>query len=153
VERIVKRPSQDEYESAAALRIGLRRFLSHTEQITSAYGLTPERYELLLLIKTSPDGDATVGRLGKLLSIGQSAATQLARRVEDLGLIERTVSPRAARVHPRPRTPEGERRLAEALAALEEERTTLAAVFAELTPALRPVAEQATTKESSPARG
>jgi DNA-binding MarR family transcriptional regulator len=143
-----KRLSQDQYELAAALRIGLRRFLSHTEQVTSAYGLTPERYELLLLIKTSPDGEATVGKLGKLLSIGQSAATQLARRVEDLGLIERTVSPRDARVHPLRLTPEGEQRLAGALAGLEEERTTLAAVFAELTPALRPVDQE----EGSPAR-
>jgi DNA-binding MarR family transcriptional regulator len=150
---MVKRLSQDQYESAAALRIGLRRFLSHTEQVTSAYGLTPERYELLLLIKTSPDGEATVGRLGERLSIGQSAATQLARRVEDLGLIERTVSPRDARVRPLRLTPEGERRLAGALAGLEEERTTLAAVFAELTPALRRGAEQATTKERSLARG
>jgi DNA-binding MarR family transcriptional regulator len=135
----VKRLSPNEYESAAALRIGLRRFLSHTEQVTSAYGLTPERYELLLLVKTSPDGEATVGRLGKLLSIGQSAATQLARRVEDLGLIERTVSPHDARVHPLRLTPEGERRLAGALAGLEEERRTLAEVLAELMPALRPV--------------
>lgn len=136
---MAKRLSQDQYEAAAALRIGLRRFLSHTEQITSAYGLTPERYELLLLIKTSPDGEATVGRLGKLLSIGQSAATQLARRVEDLGLIERTVSPHDARVHPLHLTPEGERRLAGALAGLEKERRVLAEALAELMPALGPV--------------
>jgi DNA-binding MarR family transcriptional regulator len=134
---MVKRLSQDQYEAAAALRIGLRRFLSQTEQVTSEYGLTPERYELLLLIKTSPEGEATVGRLGKLLSIGQSAATQLARRVADLGLIERTVSPRDARVHPLRLTPEGERRLAEALAGLEEERRSLAEALAELIPALR----------------
>jgi DNA-binding MarR family transcriptional regulator len=134
---MAKRLSQDQYEAAAALRIGLRRFLSHTEQITSAYGLTPERYELLLLIKTSPDGQATVGRLGERLSIGQSAATQLARRVEDLGLIERTISPRDARVHPLRLTPEGERRLAGALTGLEKERRTLAEALAELIPALR----------------
>jgi DNA-binding MarR family transcriptional regulator len=149
---MVKHLSQDQYESAAALRIGLRRFLSHTEQITSAHGLTPERYELLLLIKTSPEQEATVGRLGERLSIGQSAATQLARRVEDLGLIARMVSPRDARVHPLRLTPEGERRLAGALAGLVKERAILAAAFAELSPAIRPVAEQPTTKKRSATR-
>jgi DNA-binding MarR family transcriptional regulator len=63
--------------------------------------LTPERYELLLLIRVAAEGEATVGKLAQQLHIGQSAVTQLARRVEDAGLIERTVSPTDARVHPR----------------------------------------------------
>jgi DNA-binding MarR family transcriptional regulator len=122
-----------------ALRTGLRRFLARTEQVTRKHGLTPERYELLLLIKTARDGEATVGRLGKLLCIGQSATTQLARRVENAGLIERTISPRDARVHPLRLTEEGERRLAETLGELTKERAALAS---SLLPVLR-VLEQA----------
>ena len=122
---MAKRPRREEYESAAALRVGLRRFLARTEQIIRDHDLTPERYELLLLIKTAPEGEATVGKLGERLSIGQSAATQLARRAEDVGLIERTMSPRDARVHPLRLTEEGERRLAATLVALREERTLL----------------------------
>jgi DNA-binding MarR family transcriptional regulator len=138
VEEPLKRLPRDQYESAAALRIGLRRFLSRTEQVTRAHGLTPERYELLLLIKTSPGGEATVGKLGERLSIGQSAATQLARRVEDLGLIERTLSPKDARVHPLRLTDEGERRLAGALSALDKERAVLAAALSPVLVALQP---------------
>jgi DNA-binding MarR family transcriptional regulator len=128
---LMKRPTREMYESAAALRISLRRFLARTTQIARGHGLTLERYELLLLIKTAPHGDATVGRLGQQLSIGQSAATQLARRAEDLGLIERTLSPHDARVRRFHLTAEGERRLAGALAELDQERTILATALAE----------------------
>jgi DNA-binding MarR family transcriptional regulator len=134
----VKRPSRDQYQSAAALRVGLRQFLSRTEQVTRSYGLTPERYELLLLIKTSPDGEATVGTLGQRLCIGQSATTQLVRRAEDLGLIERTMSRRDARVHPLRLTDEGERRLAGALLALSKERSALASALVPVLAVLQP---------------
>ncbi len=121
------KPRSQEYEAAVALRVGLRQFLARSEQIIRKHDLTPERYELLLLIKTTPEGEATVGRLGDRLAIGQSAATQLARRAEDAGLIERTISRRDARVHPLRLTEEGERRLDRALVGLREERTQLAA--------------------------
>ncbi|HZQ64036.1 MAG TPA: MarR family transcriptional regulator [Gaiellaceae bacterium] len=125
-------PSAGSYEAAAALRIGLRRLLARTEEITRAHHLTPERYELLLLIKTAPEGEATVGKLAERLSIGQSAATQLARRAENLGLIGRTVSASDARVRPLHLTEEGERRLAGAVAALEHERTAFASTLGPL---------------------
>jgi hypothetical protein len=43
------------YADAATFRVGLRRFLARTDQVTRAHGLTAERYELLLLIKTARD--------------------------------------------------------------------------------------------------
>lgn len=116
--------------------MGLRRFLARTEQVTRKCGLTPERYELLLLIKTAREGEATVGRLGEQLCIGQSAATQLARRVEDAGLIVRTISPQDARKHPLRLTEEGERRLAETLSALTKERAALASSLLPVLPVL-----------------
>ena len=121
---------QEQYREAAGLRIALRRFLARTEQITRAHGLTPERYELLLLIKAAPDGEATVSKLGERLAIGQSAATQLARRTEDAGLLERTISRQDARVRPLRLTAEGERRLTGAVAALGPERTLLRRLLA-----------------------
>ena len=149
----MKQLSRDRYEAAAALRIGLRRFLSRSEKVTRAHGLTPERYDLLLLIKTAPDGEATVGRIGERMCIGQSAATQLARRVEDLGLIERSVSPRDARVRPLRLTQEGERRLAGALGALAKDRaalnSTLAPLLAPLRPRATPNSERARTSRSA----
>ena len=141
----MSRISTEQYESAAALRTGLRQFLARTEQVTRKCGLTPERYELLLLIKTAGKGEATVGRLGELLCIGQSAVTQLARRVEDAGLIERTISPRDARIHPLRLTDAGERRLDETVGALTKERAALAS---NLLPVLR-VLEQATARSGA----
>jgi DNA-binding MarR family transcriptional regulator len=123
-------PANEAYDEAARLRVALRQFLARSELLTRKHGLTPERYELLLLIKAAPEGEATVGKLGQRLSIGQSAATQLARRAEDLGLIERTVSPRDARVRPLRLSAEGERRLAGAVAALGSERARLRALLA-----------------------
>jgi DNA-binding MarR family transcriptional regulator len=122
---------QDRYAAAAATRLALRGHLARADRITRSHGLTAERYELLLLIKTARDGEATVGRLAQQLHIGQSAATQLARRVEDGGLIQRTVSSRDARVHPLRLTAEGERRLAAAVAELADERTSLTRVLGE----------------------
>ena len=116
----------DNYAADAKLRVALREFAARTERIARAHQLTSERYELLLLIGVAAEGEATVGKLARQLHIGQSAATQLTRRVEDAGLIERTVSPIDARVHPLRLTAEGERRLAAAAAALAKERSALA---------------------------
>lgn len=128
----MRRVNEDHYAAAAALRVALRAFLARTDQVTRAHGLTAERYELLLLIKAATDGGATVGRLAKQLQISQSAATQLARRAENNGLIKRTISPHDARLHPLQITAEGERRLAAALADLNDDRTALAQALDEL---------------------
>lgn len=122
----------DHYAAEARLRIALREFAARTERIARAHKLTSERYELLLLIGVAAEGEATVGNLARRLHIGQSAATQLARRVEDAGLIERTVSPSDARVHPLRLTAEGERRLAAAAADLANERGSLAEAVGEI---------------------
>jgi DNA-binding MarR family transcriptional regulator len=121
-----------EHRAAAELRLALRRFHARTEQVTRAHGLTPQRYQLLLLIKVFEEDGATVGRLSKRLWIGQTAVTQLVRRAEDLGLIRRELSSRDARVHHLRLTPEGERRLADALAELGREREMLVAALAEI---------------------
>jgi DNA-binding MarR family transcriptional regulator len=126
--------SRQGFQAAAQLWITLRRFRSRSEQITRAHGLTPERYQLLLLIKVSADDTATVGLVSKTFAIGQSAATQLVRRAEDLNLIERTLSRRDARVHPLRLTTEGERRLDAAHAELGPERTALLTALHELEP-------------------
>jgi DNA-binding MarR family transcriptional regulator len=122
---VPNRHQHDPYVAAASVRVALREFLARSDRIAREHGLTVERYELLLLIKVADDGEATVGNLARRLHIGQSAATQLARRVEDAGLIERTVSPTDARVHPLRLTAEGELRLTATLEALAGERQAL----------------------------
>ncbi len=121
----------EEYRRAAELRRALRGFLRRTERVSRAHGLTAERYELLLSIKTeSGQGPGvTVTSLCQSLMLGQSAVTQLVRRVENLGLVHRELSSRDARVRYLHLTPEGERRLAGVVAELGPERDHLAAVM------------------------
>jgi DNA-binding MarR family transcriptional regulator len=107
----------------------LRQFNASSERITRAHGLTPERYELLLLVET---GSVTVGRIAELLQIRQSAATQLAQRAEQDGLVERTVAERDGRVHPLRLTRKGKRCLGGCLAELEHERAALLSILATL---------------------
>jgi DNA-binding MarR family transcriptional regulator len=128
----VPRRLPHDYAAEATLRVALREFAARTERIVRAHQLTSERYELLLLIGVAADGEATVGKLARQLHIGQSAATQLTRRIEDAGLIERTVSPTDARVHPLRLTAEGKRRLAAAAADLAKERAALAEAVGEI---------------------
>lgn len=44
-----------EYQRAARLREALRRFNRPSDEITRRHGLTSQRYELLLMIKTASD--------------------------------------------------------------------------------------------------
>ena len=127
-------PAPEQYRSAAALRAGLRQFSQASERALQQHGLTPERYELLLAIK-STDHDAegaTVSELADVLGVAQSSVTQLVRRVEDAGLLRREVSPNDARVRYLRLTKQGERQLAKAVAALHQERERLATIVSQL---------------------
>jgi DNA-binding MarR family transcriptional regulator len=81
----------DDYRSAAALREALRRFARRSEQIAREEGLTPQQYLLLLMIRGAPDGTerATVTDLADRLQLTQSTVTELVRRAEEGGLVER----------------------------------------------------------------
>ena len=113
-----------EYAKAAELRMALRRFLRRSEIAARAHGLTPQRYQLLLQIKAA-NGEATVGSLCRDLQLGQSNVTQQVRRLERDGLVRRGLSAQDARVRHLRLTPEGDRRLARAVADLAEDREAL----------------------------
>ena len=129
----MKRPA-DEYRRAAALRQALRRFLRESDRVTRRHGLTTQRYELLLMIKSGRDGSerATLGELMERLNAPQSTITELVHRVEDLGLVRRELDPRRRRVIYLRLTPEGERRLAGAVAELGSERRRLITMLSRL---------------------
>lgn len=128
----VPRVRKHEYEEAAALRAALRRFLRESESATRESGLTVEQYELLLLIKTTGNGAATVGGLHRALARRQSGVTQLVRRVENLGLVSRELSDRDARVRFLRLTEDGERQLARTVARLRKERVRLLGIGPEI---------------------
>src|SRR3954454_7182474 len=121
-----------QYANAAELRRVLRAFLNRSDKVVRAHGLTPRRYELLLLLRVAPPADATVTSLAASLEVGQSAATQLVQRAESDGLVERRLSQADARVHELRLSEEGERRLAAALAELGPERRKLLEALAPL---------------------
>jgi DNA-binding MarR family transcriptional regulator len=127
-------PTESDYEGAAALRLALRTFLQRSEQVARRHKLTPQRYQLLLLIKVA-DGQATIGSLGRSLRLGQSNVTQQVRRAENLELVRRELSSTDARVRYLRLTAEGERRLTGAVAELREDRETLRVALAEIEPA------------------
>ena len=119
---------------AAAFRAALRSFLRTSERTARACGLTPQRYLLLLMVKGAPDGSeqTTVTELADRLQLGQSTVTELVKRAEQAGLIERERSEVDGRVAHVRLTAEGERRLARSFTALAEERRALRRIFDEL---------------------
>jgi DNA-binding MarR family transcriptional regulator len=120
------RASELELQRAAAFRTALRRFLARTEEVASAAGLTPQRYDLLLMIKSGAGETSTATELMERLSLRQTAVTELVKRAVEAGLVERHSSDADGRVSVLALTDEGERRLMRAFVGLREERRQLA---------------------------
>ena len=120
--------------AVAEFRAALRQFLRRSERIARQSGLTPQRHLLLMMIKGAPDGSeqSTVTELSERLQLAQSTVTELVRRAEDAGLLEREQSQRDARVAHLRLTPEGERRLQLSFTRLATERQQLRDAFAQL---------------------
>jgi DNA-binding MarR family transcriptional regulator len=118
----------------ASFRTALRSFLRTSEKLARQNGLTPQRHLLLLMIKGAPDGGecATIGDLAARLQLAQSTVTELVKRAEDVGLVEREWSDEDGRVALLRLTPEGERRLAKVFHGHEAEREKLREMLAEL---------------------
>src|SRR5438128_9787984 len=118
----------------AEFRAALRLFLRRAERAARASGLTPQRYLLLLMIKGAPDGSeqSTVTELAARLQLAQSTVTELVRRAEETGLVDREQSHTDARVVHLRLTPEGGRRLELAFTGLATERSQLRDAFTHL---------------------
>jgi DNA-binding MarR family transcriptional regulator len=123
-----------EFIALAGLRSSLRVFMRKTEQTARRSGLTPQRHLLLLMIKGAPDGSerSTVTELSERLQLAQSTVTELVRRAEDAGLIEREQSESDGRVVYLRLTSEGERRLHDVDEKLTVERARLRETIAGL---------------------
>ena len=83
-----------DYETLAAFRYALRRFLRFTEDGARAAGLTPHQHQLLLAIKGRPGREwASISELAEALQIRHHAAVGLVDRCESSRLIRRVVDP------------------------------------------------------------
>jgi DNA-binding MarR family transcriptional regulator len=120
--------------AVAEFRAALRQFLRRSERVARRSGLTPQRYMLLLMIKGAPGGSekSTVTELSERLQLAQSTVTELVRRAEEAGLLEREQSPTDARVAHLRLSDEGEQRLTRSFTLLATERAQLREAFAQL---------------------
>jgi DNA-binding MarR family transcriptional regulator len=75
---------------------------------------------------------STVTELSERLQLAQSTVTELVRRAEEIGLVDRERSSDDGRIAFLRLTPEGERRLARAFTSNEKERRALAQAFSSL---------------------
>lgn len=124
----------DNLARTAEFRMTLRRFLNRTAAVTAGAGLTPQRYDLLLVIKAASlrDEDVTVGSLCTSLDLQQPAVTELVQRAEAVGLVARSRSARDGRVYHLRLTPEGEKRLLRVFKTLTEDRVAITEAFERL---------------------
>lgn len=127
-------PSDTEYEQATGLRLALHAFGRRSEQVTRKHGLTIERYQLLLLIRTAGrrGETVTVGEIAKTLHLATSTVTQLVRRAENLRLVRRELSEHDARIRYLQLTEEGEDRLRNAVRELRADRSHVLHLLATL---------------------
>jgi len=120
--------------AVAEFRTALRRYARRSERVARQYGLTPQRYLLLLMIKGAADGkeQSTVTELADRLQLAQSTVTELVRRAEETGLVTREQSHDDARVAHLRLTPEGDRRLMQSFTEIATERAQLRDAFSHL---------------------
>lgn len=81
--------SDQDYETLAAFRHELRRFLQFSEKAAKSVGLTPQQHQALLAIRADPRGGMGVGNMAKQLFIQPHSASELADRLIALDLVTR----------------------------------------------------------------
>lgn len=118
-----------EVARAAAFRKELRRFLRRTDAVAAEAGLTSQRYDLLLMIRSADVKGVRMMELCELLQMQQTAVSELVKRAEEAKLVERRVAPDDRRGSLLRLTREGERRLLRAFTALRGDREALAAAL------------------------
>ena len=118
----------------AEFREALREFESHSADAVRAAGLTPQRYLLLLFIKSAHDGSerASFTELKDRLRLSANTVTELVGRCEEAGLVRRESAEHDQRVVYLSLSREGERRLLAAIAETDDMRRQLTNAFASL---------------------
>jgi DNA-binding MarR family transcriptional regulator len=132
--KTLKQPTARDYAEASALRVALRGFERRSDEITSSHGMTSRTYQLLLMIKTGETGPERAGlpELEERLKLGKSTVTELVIRSEKRGLVQRELETDSRGAITIRLTADGERRLADAVTALGDERRRLLGILAKL---------------------
>jgi DNA-binding MarR family transcriptional regulator len=128
----MRKPTKQQYLRAARLREELLHFLHVSDEIAARQGLTQQRYQLLLMIKTARDGSerAPLSELKERLHLANSSTVELVQRAEALGLVKRELSTENRRLVYVALTEKGEDRLDATLIDLARARKRLRATLA-----------------------
>ena len=106
----VLRITKAHYESLAALRHALRRFLNFSQEAAGESGLTPQQHQALLAIKGFPGRDyVSVAELAERLQLRHHSAVGLVDRLVRTRLLRRTSSAADRRRVELRLTPRGEK--------------------------------------------
>lgn len=90
--------SKAEFESLAAFRYAIRRYLRFSEETVRGHGVTPRQYQLLLALKGYPQRDwARMHELAESLQLRHHSVVELVNRAQAQGLVHRTADPDDAR--------------------------------------------------------
>ena len=82
-----------EYRALAELRYLIRRFVREGDAVSSAAGLEPQQYLLLLMIRgISEEQEATVSVLAERLALKHHSVVELVDRLETHGYVRRNRS-------------------------------------------------------------
>ena len=85
--------TQGDYESLAAFRHALRRFVNFSTEAARTAGLTTQQHQALLAIKGHRGGALTIGALADTLLVAPHTAAELVARLEAAGLAIRGADP------------------------------------------------------------
>ena len=120
-----------ELEATAAFRSALRQDLHKTEAAAAAAGLTPRRYDLLLMIEAAnrAQAPASVSMLCRRLALKQSTVSELVKGAESAGLVRRARSVSDGRVTQLELTDDGAARLLRVFDALRDDRAAFVETF------------------------
>ena len=81
--------TQADYESLAAFRHALRRFVNFSTTAARGAGLTTHQHQALLAIKGQKDGTMTIGTLADTMIVAPHTAAELVVRLGGAGLVSK----------------------------------------------------------------
>jgi DNA-binding MarR family transcriptional regulator len=115
----------------ARFRAALLDFHRSSDDVARRWGLTPQRYLLLLTIKGAPDGSERLSfsDVAARLRLSRNAVTELVARAGEAGLLVREPAEHDGRVVYLRLSEEGERRLRGAILETDEARRDFRHLF------------------------
>lgn len=120
--RAVRTLADEDYQKLLEFRTGLRRFLRWSASLAEGAGLTPAQHQLMLAIRGHDDPRGpTISDVADYLLVRHHSVVQLVDRAERAGLVRRRPDLEDSRVVRLRLSAQGERRLADLVAATTAE--------------------------------